>query len=128
MGSPFSAGAERSGRARLESYYRDLGFRDVQVETTATPASQGMDMALTFAVKEGPLHVISAVEIEGVQSTRPSLVSKAVQLTPGQPAGAAAAAATEKRLYSSGPSGARKFGSSRFLLLGRSRGPFRSRR
>ena len=59
-------------------------------------------MALTFAVNEGPLHVISSVEIEGVQSTRPSLVSKAVQLTPGQPAGAAAAAATEKRLYELG--------------------------
>ena len=99
VGSPFAAGADRSGRARLERYYRDLGFRDVQVETTATAASQGMDMALTFAVNEGPLHVISSVEIEGVQSTRPSLVSKAVQLTPGQPAGAAAAAATEKRLY-----------------------------
>ena len=102
VGSPFAAGADRSGRARLERYYRDLGFRDVHVETTATPASQGMDMALTFAVNEGPLHVISSVEIEGVQSTRPSLVSKAVQLTPGQPAGAAAAAATEKRLYELG--------------------------
>ncbi len=102
VGSPFAAGADRSGRARLERYYRDLGFRDVHVETTATPASQGMDMALTFAVNEGPLHVISSVEIEGVQSTRPSLVSKAVQLTPGQPAGAAAAAATEKRLYQLG--------------------------
>ena len=83
-------------------YYRDLGFRDVHVESTATAASQGMDMALTFAVNEGPLHVISSVEIEGVQSTRPSLVSKAVQLTPGEPAGAAAAAATEKRLYELG--------------------------
>ena len=102
VGSPFAAGADRSGRARLERYYRDLGFRDVHVESTATAASQGMDMALTFAVNEGPLHVISSVEIEGVQSTRPSLVSKAVQLTPGEPAGAAAAAATEKRLYELG--------------------------
>ena len=102
VGSPFAPGADRAGRVRLERYYRDLGFRDVRVETTATAASQGTDMALTFAVKEGPLHVISSVEIEGVQSTRPSLVSKAVQLTPGQPAGAAAAAATEKRLYQLG--------------------------
>src|SRR5207342_1692711 len=102
VGSPFAAGADRFGRVRLERYYRDLGFRDVQVQTTATTASQAMDMALTFAVNEGPLHVISSVEIEGVQSTRPSLVSKAVRLTPGQPAGAAAAAATEKRLYDLG--------------------------
>ena len=83
-------------------YYRDLGFRDVRVETTANAVTQGMDMALGFAVNEGPLHVISAVEIEGVQSTRPSLVSKAVQLTPGAPAGAAGVAATENRLYALG--------------------------
>jgi outer membrane protein insertion porin family len=59
-------------------------------------------MALTFAVVEGPLHVISSVEIEGVQSTKQSLVTRAVQLTAGEPAGAAAAAATEKRLYEIG--------------------------
>ncbi|HZA37013.1 MAG TPA: translocation/assembly module TamB domain-containing protein, partial [Vicinamibacterales bacterium] len=102
VGSPFAAGADRSGRARLERYYRDLGFRDVHVESTATAASRGMDMALAFTVNEGPLHMISSVQIDGVQSTRPSLVSKAVQLTPGEAAGAAAAAATEKRLYALG--------------------------
>ena len=102
VGSPFAAGADRSGRARLERYYRDLGYRDVQVEATATAAAQGTDIAITFAVKEGPLYVVSSIEIEGVQSTRPSLVSNAVQLTAGEPAGAAAAAATEKRLYQLG--------------------------
>jgi outer membrane protein insertion porin family len=102
VGAPFAAGDDRSGRARLERYYRDLGFRDVQVETTVTAAADAVDVALTFAVTEGPLHVISAVEIEGRQSTRPSLVTAAVQLRPGEPAGAAAAAATEKRLYELG--------------------------
>ena len=102
VASPFVAGDDRAGRTRLERYYRDLGFRNVHVEATATSASQEMDLALKFAVNEGPLHVISSVEIEGVQSTRPSLVSKALQLTPGAPAGAAAAAATEKRLYELG--------------------------
>ena len=101
-GSPFAAGEDRLGRARLERYYRDLGFRDVRVETAATVASQGMDVALAFTVNEGPRHVISSVEIQGVQSTRPSLVSKAVQLTPGEPAGVATATATEKRLYALG--------------------------
>ena len=102
VGSPFAAGADRSARTRLERYYRDLGFRNARVETTAAAASQGADMALTFAVNEGPLHVISSVAIEGVQSTRSSLVGKAVQLTPGEPAGAASVAATEKRLYELG--------------------------
>ena len=102
VGSPFAAGADRLARARLERHYRDLGFRNARVETTAIAASQGPDIALAFAVNEGPLHVISSVEIAGVQSTRSSLVAKAVQLTPGDPAGAAVVAATEKRLYEVG--------------------------
>jgi outer membrane protein insertion porin family len=101
VGAPFPAGADRAARTRLERHYRDLGFRDVRVETTAAAPSQGTDIAVTFAVNEGPLHVISSVEIEGVQSTRPSLVRQAVQLMPGEPAGAAAAS-TEKRLYELG--------------------------
>ena len=59
-------------------------------------------MALAFAVNEGPLHVVRSVEITGVQSTRASLVSDAVGVAPGQPAGPAAAAATERRLYELG--------------------------
>ena len=101
-GSPFVAGDDRSGRTRVERYYRDLGFRDVHVDSAAAATPQPTDIALTFAVHEGPRHMITSVEVEGVQSTRRSLVSKAVQLMPGQPAGAAAAAATEKRLYELG--------------------------
>ena len=46
-------------------------------------------MALAFTVVEGLRHVISSVEIQGVQSTRRSLVNKSIELTPGDPAGAA---------------------------------------
>ena len=100
-GSPFAAGDERAGRARLERSYRNRGFRDARVETTI-PAAAGPDIALAFTVHEGPLHVISSVQVEGVDATRPSLVGKAVQVSAGQPAGAAAAAATEKQLYALG--------------------------
>ena len=46
-------GSIRTGAAG--GYYRDLGFRDVRVETTANAVTQGLDMTLTFAVNEGPL-------------------------------------------------------------------------
>ena len=101
-GSPFVAGADRSARARLERYYRDAGFRDVEVDMKAAVASEGADVALAFTVVEGLRHVISSVEIQGVQSTRRSLVNKSIELTPGDPAGAASATATEKRLYELG--------------------------
>ena len=115
-----------AGRARLERYYRDLGFRDARgVDGDRRVAGNGHGAHVRGERGAAPRDQL--VEIEGVQSTRPSLVSKAVQLTPGEPASAAAAAATEKWLMSSGPSGAQKFGSSRLLRLGRSRVFFRSR-
>ncbi|MGE5814725.1 MAG: translocation/assembly module TamB domain-containing protein, partial [Acidobacteriota bacterium] len=100
-GSPFTSGAGRAARSRLERHYRDLGYRDVRVEGTAR-AGQGAGVVLAFTVNEGPLHVIRSVEIAGVQSTRPSIVRQAVGLAAGEPAGAAAAAASERRLYELG--------------------------
>jgi outer membrane protein assembly factor BamA/autotransporter translocation and assembly factor TamB len=102
VGSPFTPGMDRTVRAKLERYYRDLGYRDARVKATATVAAKGSDVALALDVSEGPLHLIGSVEITGVQSTRPSLVNNAVQLRPGQPAGAEAAEATERRLYDLG--------------------------
>jgi outer membrane protein insertion porin family len=102
VGSPFASGMGRAGRTRLERHYRDLGFRDVRVEVTATPAPQGPGVGLAFDVHEGPLHVVRSVEVEGVRTTRASLVNSAVGLAPGEPAGAAAAAETERRLYELG--------------------------
>jgi outer membrane protein insertion porin family len=102
VGSAFAAGMGRAGRTRLERHYRDLGFRDVRVEVSATSAPQGPAVGLAFAVHEGPLHVVRSVEIDGVRTTRASLVNGAVDLAPGEPAGAAAAAATERRLYDLG--------------------------
>ncbi|HEU4927580.1 MAG TPA: translocation/assembly module TamB domain-containing protein, partial [Vicinamibacterales bacterium] len=101
-GSPFASGTGRAGRTRLERYYRDLGYRDVRVEVTGSGAPQTSDVSLIYAVHEGPLHVVRSVEIAGVQSTRTSLVNDAITLAPGQPAGAAAAASTERRLYDLG--------------------------
>ena len=102
VGSPFASGMGRAGRTRLERYYRDLGYRDVRVEVTGKAAPRASEVSLTYAVHEGPLHVVRSVEIAGVQSTRESLVNDAVRLTAGDPAGAAAAASTERRLYDLG--------------------------
>ncbi len=108
MRSPFLSGRRSHPvwiepyRAKLERYYRDLGYRDARVKATATVAAKGSDVALALDVSEGPLHLIGSVEITGVQSTRPSLVNNAVRLRPGQPAGAGAAEATERRLYDLG--------------------------
>ena len=101
-GSPFASGTERSARTRLERHYRNLGYRDVRVDVTATASPQGNDVVLTYAVTEGPLHVVRTVDVAGVQSTRASLVDDAVGVQPGKPAGAAEAAATERRLYELG--------------------------
>ena len=102
IGAPFASGMGRAGRARLERHYRERGYRDVRVDVSSTAVQGGPDVALAFAVNEGPLHVVRSVDIAGIQSTRPSLVSNAIRLVPGSPAGTAAAAETERRLYQLG--------------------------
>ena len=100
-GSPFASGMGRAARARLERHFRERGYRDARVGVTGA-ASPGPDVALAFAVSEGPLYVVQSVEIAGLESTKPSLVSRAVRVAPGEPAGTAVSAETERRLYELG--------------------------
>jgi outer membrane protein assembly factor BamA len=96
------AGAERAARLRLERYLRNLGFRNATV--TAFVGAPGNDgrVDVSLSVSEGRLQVVRAITVEGLQSTRPSLIDRAVTLTPGSPAGLDAEAETERRLYSLG--------------------------
>jgi outer membrane protein assembly factor BamA len=96
------AGAERAARLRLERYLRNLGFRNATV--TAFVGAPGNDgrVDVSLSVSEGRLQVVRAIRVEGLQTTRPSLIDRAVTLTPGSPAGLDAEAETERRLYALG--------------------------
>ena len=101
-GAVLPSGEERAARLRLERHFRNLGFRTATVAVgLGTPGPNGV-VDVTLAVAEGSQQVIRSVLVEGAHTTRPSLVEQAVQLKPGDPAGQAAIAATERRLYQLG--------------------------
>ena len=50
----------------------------MHVEATASAASQGPGLALTVAGSEGPLHVLSSVEVEVCLCEHPSVLEAAV--------------------------------------------------
>ena len=62
-------------------------------------AAQDGRVDLSFTVTEGPLYVVRGVRVEGAQSTRDSLVNRAVTIKPGEAAGQSEAVETERRLY-----------------------------
>jgi outer membrane protein assembly factor BamA/autotransporter translocation and assembly factor TamB len=102
IGATYIAGGERSARLALERYYRNLGYRDVAVESMANVnAGEGLvDVVIT--VHEGPRYVVQSVRTTGVESTRGYIVDEASRIEPGAAASPAIAEAARRRLYDIG--------------------------
>ncbi|MGE5199690.1 MAG: translocation/assembly module TamB domain-containing protein, partial [Rhodospirillaceae bacterium] len=100
-GQPLLPGDEAAARGRLQRFYLDRGFRSTTVRSTATPGPDGR-VALAFALTEGPVSIVSAVAVKGLDATRPSVADGAITLKPGEPAGQTAISATQQRLYGLG--------------------------
>jgi outer membrane protein assembly factor BamA/autotransporter translocation and assembly factor TamB len=101
-GKPLPAGEERAARLRVEQHFRNLGYRNATVGLqVGRPGADGQ-VALRFPVTTGRRQVIQAVKVEGAVTTRPSVIQRALRLSPGDPAGQAAITAAQRRLYQVG--------------------------
>jgi outer membrane protein insertion porin family len=102
VGATYRAGSDQAARAALERHYRNLGHRDVAVDlqSAVSPAEGRADIAVT--VREGPRHVVRAVQTTGVQSTRDVTVERATRIEAGSPASPAVADAIRRQLYDIG--------------------------
>jgi outer membrane protein insertion porin family len=102
VGSPFVSGGETAARSAIARHFRDLGYRDAVVESSADVDAAGGQVDLAFTVSTGPRYVVRSVRTTGVQSTRGDLVEQATELTPGGPASPAAVETTRRQLYDIG--------------------------
>ena len=100
-GQPVLLSTERDARRRLERFYLDLGFRSAKVQSSQARDPDGR-ITLRFSVAEGPLSVVTGIEVRGLEATRPRAAYGAITLQPGQPAGQQAVADTQRRLYGLG--------------------------
>jgi outer membrane protein insertion porin family len=92
----------RQARIRLEQDYRKQGYREAHVSISAQMDSGRSELDVTVGISQGPAFSVRDLRIEGVQSTRPSLVRAAVKVEPGAAASPTAASDTERGLYELG--------------------------
>ncbi len=100
-GSTFGSRTAIEAHRRLEGFYADLGYRDAAVTYSVDRSPEG-SVALAMTVDEGLPHVVSDVQVSGVESTSRTLVDRAVTLAPGQEAGRQRALDTRRNLYDIG--------------------------
>jgi outer membrane protein insertion porin family len=95
---PYVAADINDARLRVEEYYREQGFNDVEVE--AQPEISPDDtVALTFSVNEGRQQVLQAVELTGNEVTDGKVLTQALRFELGQPVDLDEWALARKRLY-----------------------------
>ena len=100
-GQPVLPGTEAEARQRLQRFYLDRGFRSATVRS-ASKADPDGGVAITFSVTEGPVSIVNAIAVEGLDATKPSVADHAIMLKAGDPAGQQGVSETQKKLYGLG--------------------------
>jgi outer membrane protein insertion porin family len=100
-GAPLLPGMEADARRRLERFYLDRGFRAASVRSAANTDAGGR-VTLSFAVTEGPVSIVNAVRVTGLEATNPGVAGGAITLKPGEPAGQQGVETTQKQLFGLG--------------------------
>lgn len=111
-GQPFSPATVAADRSAISSYYFNLGFPDVRVETEtnggALKPNSGMggettsQMDVTYRIIEGEQVFVDKVLISGLQFTKPRIVQREFQLWDGDPLSQVRELDTQRRLYDLG--------------------------
>ncbi len=101
-GEIYTGSAVAGARARVESSYRRAGHTAARVTARSTPDDAAATVAVVFDIIEGPRQVVDSVVLEGAARTHPGLVTRALQVNPGDPVDPAAWNLARKRLYDTG--------------------------
>jgi outer membrane protein insertion porin family len=103
-GQPFSEFNVAVDRDAILARYFEQGFPKVTFEWSSKPAAEPHRVDLVFKIVEGQQQFVREVLInpEGLRITRPSLVSRALTLNPGDPLSLVAISETQRRLYDLG--------------------------
>ena len=89
-------------RVALDQSYRALGFNSVTVTIQSGTTSPRPEVNIYVQVDEGRQQRLRDIVTMGVEHTRPSLVSRALNLDIGQPVNLAAWNEARRRLYETG--------------------------
>jgi len=101
-GQPFSEFSVAADRDAILAYYFTNGFPNATFEWSSAPGPQAHHVDLRFVISEGRRQFVRDVIVEGLETTRPSLVSRNLSLAAGDPLSPIRMADTQRRLYDLG--------------------------
>ena len=101
-GQPFSDFNVASDRDTILAYYFTNGFPNASFEWSSTPGLRPNQVDLRFVITEGRRQFVRDVLMEGLENTRPALVSRNLLLAAGDPLSPIRMAETQRRLYDLG--------------------------
>jgi outer membrane protein insertion porin family len=96
--APYVAADVNAARQRIEEYYLENGFNDVDVEVLPEISADDT-VTLRFNVMEGAQQVLQAVEVAGNDVTHGNVITEALRFEIGAPVDLDAWALARKRLY-----------------------------
>jgi outer membrane protein assembly complex protein YaeT len=95
-GSPFYFPQVAADREALRRAYENRGFRDVSVGDTVERSDGAVK--ITYQISEGPQAMVDHVIVVGNSRTGIDTITRALQLTPGEPVGLDDLAEAQRRL------------------------------
>jgi outer membrane protein assembly factor BamA/autotransporter translocation and assembly factor TamB len=101
-GGMFSEGLIERARRAITAAYRKQGFNSVGITVRSEAARERPEVDVAIEVEEGAQQRLRDVVTKGLARTRPGLVSRALQLEPGQPVDLTAWSNARRRLYETG--------------------------
>ena len=102
QGQPYSEVTVAADRDSIVNYYFNRGFPDVQLEATVEPAQQPERMKVRYKITEGAQQFVSRVIVNGLETTKPFVVQRELEVRPKAPLSQADMLNTQQRLYDVG--------------------------
>ena len=102
-GQPYSSFNIAGDRDAVLSYYFNRGFPDAGMEVAAeASADDPSRMKVTYSITEGKQIFVNRVMVSGLEHTHPQVVSREIQLHPGDPLSESDILDSQRRLYNLG--------------------------
>lgn len=101
-GQVFSEFSVAADRETIITHYGDNGFPNATFEWDSRPGTAPHTVDLEFTVNEGSQQFVRQVVTTGLETTKPSLVNKQIELNPNDPLSPPLMADIQKRLYDLG--------------------------
>jgi outer membrane protein assembly complex protein YaeT len=101
-GQPFSTSNIALDRDAILGYYFNNGYPEAIFDAQIKPADDSGHVNLKYVVNEGRRLFARAVLVNGLHTTRPSLVDRRLTIQPGAPLSQSEIVETQRRLYDLG--------------------------